>query len=603
MCGIAGQLAFPTPDVEAVRRMAGALVHRGPDGEGAFAEGPIALAHRRLAIIDLEGGSQPLFNEDGRIAVVFNGEIYNYRELVAELRPRHVFRTESDTEVLVHLYEELGEDMLRRLRGMFAFAIWDAHRQRLFCARDRYGKKPFYYVFKAGVFTFASELGALTTSRVPFGPIDRAALSDYLELLYIPAPRTIFSNARKLPAGHALSVDAAGVSVRRYWGPPSPGSVPDRRPALVSEIRALLEESVRLRLRSDVPVAALLSGGLDSSVIVGLMAQELGAGVHTYSVGFGRHDDELPFARMVAERHGTKHHEIMIRDDIVEHTTEGLAAYSEPFGDSSAVPTVAVCREVARNVKVVLTGDGGDEVFAGYGRYRTVARFPHFSAATPFARILDRLPSFPHRSKLRRAAAVLGSRRAARNRALVEVFSRFEREQLLGGDASTADMGPDASYDVDAALAFDFAYYLPDDLLPKMDIASMRWSLESRCPLLDQVLGEKVIPLAAAQKQDAREGKLLLKAAASDLVPAPILSRGKRGFGSPVEQWLSGPLRDMAGDLLLSGRAWVKEHVSGRVVDRVIGDSQRGRGNAHQAWALLALETWARRWAAGSGGV
>ncbi len=592
MCGIAGQLAFPSADASVVRRMTDAVRHRGPDGDGFHADGPIAFGHRRLSIIDIDGGAQPQFNEDRSIAIVFNGEIYNYRELAADLRPRHTFRTDSDTEVLLHLYEEEGDGMLAHLRGMFAFALWDSRKQRLLCARDRFGKKPFYYASHGTAFTFASELGALQTSGVPLGDIDRTALSSYLELLYIPAPQTIYTGVRKLPAGHKLTVDRRGLSVDRYWDLPSPGGKPDRRPESVASIRRLLEEAVRLRLRSDVPIAALLSGGLDSSVVVGLMAQELGPGVKTFSVGFGRPDDELAYARMVADRHKTEHHEILIDDNAAEQTTSGLAAYSEPFGDSSAIPTVAVCREVAKHAKVVLTGDGGDELFAGYGRYRTVARFPHLPGIGRIAPWIDALPRFRYRAKVRRGLSLLGSRGGARYRALVETFSSQERCRLMGQAPVTFDCGPGGTNDTDAALAFDLAFYLPDDLLMKMDIASMRWGLEARCPLLDHVLGELVIPLGSDEKQNQREGKLLLKAAAGDLVPPAILARTKRGFGSPVEAWLAGPLREMSG-ALLGKSAWVRDHLNGAVIDEVLALAHRGRGNAHQAWALLALESWA----------
>jgi asparagine synthase (glutamine-hydrolysing) len=591
MCGIAGNLRFPRADAELVRRMTAALSHRGPDGDGFLAEGPVALGHRRLSIIDVEGGAQPVFNEDRSVAVVLNGEIYNYRELAAELAPRHTFRTRSDTEVMVHLYEEDGEDFVHKLRGMFAFALWDSGAQKLVCARDRYGEKPFLYSAGRDGFTFASELQAFRKGGVPVGKVDRRALSDYLELLYVPAPRTMWTGVRKLPAGHLLVADERGVRVRRYWETPVPGSRARVEPGAPGELRRRLEEAVHLQLRSDVPLAALLSGGIDSSTIVALMARELGPGVKTFSVGFGREDDELPFAREVAERCRTDHHEILVTDDAVRQTVEALGAYSEPFGDSSAVPTVAVCREVAREVKVVLTGDGGDELFAGYAKYRSLAALPHVAGVGGLEALW--VDGVPRARALRRATHAVEAMGGRKQRALIEVFSWREREALLGAAAGTA-VCFDLPDPVDSALAFDLGVYLPDDLLVKVDIAAMRWGLESRAPFLDPPVGEHAVPLPVETKQNRNEGKLLLRAAVGDLLPESVLHRTKRGFGSPVEAWLVGPLRGLVEDLLASPDARVRSVMDPRGVDRVLAETRAGTGNAHQAWALLAYESWAR---------
>ena len=593
MCGIAGQLCFAGPDLEAVARMTRALAHRGPDAEGFASDGPVALGHRRLSIIDLAGGGQPMFSPDRSLAVVFNGEIYNYRELRAELKG-HRFRTASDTEVLLHLYGELGEGLVEKLRGMFAFALWDARQQRLVAVRDRFGEKPFLYAHAAGRFTFASELRALVAG-IGAAPIDREALASYLELLYVPAPRSIYQGISKLPAAHLLIADAQGVRVRRYWKPPVPGSEPAEAPDLPGRLRKSLREAVRSRLQSDVPIAALLSGGLDSSVVVALMAQELGPGVKTFSVGFGRADDELPFARAVAERWQTEHHEILVTEELAQQVAEGLGAYGEPFGDSSAVPTVAVCKEVAKQVKVVLTGDGGDELFAGYGVYRRLARIPHLPAAGAVAEAIARLPLGRHRRRLERLAQALKASDASRQRALIEVFPAQQRSELLGaGTRATPGPAGDFANAVDAALAFDLEVYLPDDLLQKMDLASMRWGLEARCPLLDHDLAALAVPPPARLKQNARDGKLLLREAAADLLPDVILGRPKRGFGSPVEQWLAGPLRPVTEDLLRDPNARIRGWLDGRAIDRVLDEVVAGRGNGHQGWALLALEVWAR---------
>ncbi|MBS2027847.1 MAG: asparagine synthase (glutamine-hydrolyzing) [Deltaproteobacteria bacterium] len=592
MCGISGHIAFPRANLEAVRTMTAALAHRGPDGDGFYDGGAVALGHRRLAIIDLATGEQPIFNEDKTVAVVLNGEIYNYKELREELRAHHKLETQSDTEVLVHLYEDLGDRMVEKLRGMFAFALWDAKQQRLLIARDRFGEKPLVYAERNGTLAFASELRALVAAGFVDGAIDRDALSDYLELLYIPAPRSIYAGAKKLPAGHLLIADAKGVRIQRYWQPPVPGTRKGQSDA-VPELRAALEEAVRLQLRSDVPVAAMLSGGLDSASVVALMARELSKPVRTFSVGFGMADDELPFARAVAERYKTEHQQILITDGVEELTRHAFAAYSEPFGDSSSVPTVAICREVAKHSKVVLTGDGGDELFAGYGKYRDVLKLPHVPFVERAAELVEKLPQFPRRSTVRRGAAAIGARGAARARAMIEVFSPGEREALLGL-SRTAELGPELPSDADSAIAFDLQTYLPDDLLFKVDTASMRASLESRSPMLDHHLAELAIPLPIGAKQDATRGKRGLVAAMRDLLPPEILDRPKRGFGSPVDAWLKGPLRGMVADLLSSPGARVRQWLSTEGLDATLERLNEGRGNAHQVWALLAMESWAR---------
>ena len=594
MCGIAGQLQFPSADLEVVRRMTGALAHRGPDGDGLFEEGPVALGHRRLSIIDLDGGGQPFLLPSCQLAVTFNGEIYNYRELTRELCANHTFRSRSDTEVLLHLYEEFGDAMVGKLQGMFSFALWDGRKQRLLCARDRFGEKPFYYATHRGGLTFASELRAFERAGLELGSLDRGALSDYLELLYIPAPRTIWRGIHKLPAGHLLVADREGVRVERYWDLPvsGSGSAPEDLPA---RFRSALEASVRAQLNSDVPVGALLSGGLDSSTVVALMSRLSAGKVKTFSVGFGRDDDELPYARLVSQRYGTEHHELQVQSSAVEQTLEAIEAYSEPFGDSSAVPTIAVCKEVSHHVKVVLTGDGGDELFAGYGRYRQVSQLPYVGAARLAAGVLERLPVTRRRSQARRALETIGHRRARRYRALIEVFPRHLRSALLGTDARTAPLGPDLDSDADSAIAFDLQTYLPDDLLTKVDIAAMRWGLESRCPMLDPTLAELTVPCPEAIKQDRTAGKLLLKNLARDLLPPELIDRPKRGFGSPVEAWLRGPLRSLVGDLLLSPDCGLRDQLDEVALRGITTDAFDGRGNAHQAWALLAFELWSRK--------
>jgi asparagine synthase (glutamine-hydrolysing) len=552
-----------------------------------------------------------MLSEDGSVAVVFNGEIYNYKELAAELEPRHRFRTSSDTEVLLRLYEDRGERMLESLRGMFAFAVWDRKAQRLFAARDRYGEKPFLYAHRGGRFFFASEMRALRAlgGAALEASIDRDALEAYLGLLYVPAPRSIFRDVRKLPAGHALSFDrACGLRVFRYDAVSVPGSAPRSprssvRSSTLASTRRTLEEAVRLQLRSDVPLGALLSGGIDSSVVVALMARELGRPVRTFSVGFGRDDDELPYARAIAERYRTEHTEIVLAEDLEARVDRALGAYSEPFADSSAVPSVAVFDAVAAHVKVVLTGDGGDEIFAGYDRYRAVLRLPRIPGAGHLANGLDRWMRTGHGgravARARRAALLGGFEPASRTRALIEVFAPGERARLLGGAASdiasVAELDPLALSPPDRAMAEDLHRYLPDDLMLKTDTAAMAAGVESRSPFLDPVLARAVVPLPWSEKQNRHEGKTLLKEIAADLLPSSILSRKKRGFGSPVEAWLAGPLRARFLDTLCARDAFVRSTFDPRAIDDVVRAVSEGRGNAHQGWALLALEAWARR--------
>jgi asparagine synthase (glutamine-hydrolysing) len=603
VCGIVGAVDWEGAERwrEGVVRARDAMMHRGPDGAGLHVEGPVALGHRRLSIIDLGGGHQPMTNEDGTVVVTFNGEIYNYKELAAALRERHTLRTSSDTEVLVHLYEDKGTAMLADLRGMFAFALWDARRQRLFAARDRYGEKPLYWApidphdERRGI-AFASELGALAATSVDLGGIDRAALDDYLRLLYVPAPRTIRANARKLPAGHGLVCDRSGTRVFRYHEPPLPGSAGDRTPeSAARELRPVLEQAVRLQLRSDVPIAALLSGGIDSSTVVALMARELGPGVKTFSVGFGSATDELPMARLVADRYRTDHHELKIDLDLSTQAERAIRAYGEPFGDSSAVPTVAVFSAVAPHARVVLTGDGGDELFGGYDRYREVQRWPRVPGVGLATQVVDRLErriSDRRLSRVRRGLELLGPNES-KVRAYVEIFGRGARRALLGetGARSYVPRSFDAA---NAAIETDLAVYLPDDLLVKTDVAAMAASVESRCPLLDPEIARTAIGWSIEAKLGRREGKLALRGAVPDLVPREILTRPKTGFGSPVERWLSGPLRDWMLDLLTSSGARLRDHVDGARAARVAHEVARGAGNAHQAWALLALEVWLR---------
>jgi asparagine synthase (glutamine-hydrolysing) len=530
--------------------------------------------------------------EEGDLVVVFNGEIYNYKELSDSLPGKFRFRTQSDTEVLLHLYRAEGSNMVRRLRGMFAFAIWDRRDQTLFCARDRFGKKPFYYTWQRGVFAFASEIGALLAGGLPGGQVDRESLDQYLQLLYVPSPRTIFEGITKLSPGHTLTVKEGHLDVRSYWSAPIPGSRERETPDL-ERLNALLDESVALRLRSDVPVGAFLSGGIDSSVIVARMSKASSKRLKTFSVGFGRPDDELPYAREIARKYSTDHHEILVTRALPDLVTEAVAAYSEPLGDSSVVPTVALCREVASHVKVVLSGDGGDEVFGGYDRYRMIARLPHIAMSRHIAPFVSRIPGRRAQS-VSRGLRVVGAEGAERNLRFLEVFPERSRK-ALGLRPGAPGRGSYPANATDAAIHFDLTTYLPDNLMLKVDIASMRWGLEVRCPLLDQELAEAVIPLKSCYKVNAATNKLLLRQLAREDLPPSILTRRKRGFGSPVEGWLGGPLAEILRDVVTSRRSWVMNELDPRPIRRIVSDVVAGRGNAHQAWALLSLELWSQK--------
>lgn len=595
MCGIAGQVSFPNASVAQVDQAIKALRHRGPDGVGVYSAGAVAMAHARLSIIDLAGGSQPMFNEDETVAVVFNGEIYNYREIRDQLAGRHHFRTDSDTEVLVHLYEEMGPQFVTRLTGMFSFALWDTKRQRLMCARDRFGEKPFYYSYTDRVFSFASELPAMLEAGLVSRDIDQTAVSNFLELLYIPSPRTILKSVRKLQPGWFMLLDEDGIVAEPFWRPPVPGEGRPEESVSDERLMAAVRHAVEQRMHADVEVGSLLSGGIDSSVVTALMAQSSSRKIKTFSVGFGDADDELPFAREVATAFDTDHHELVVHQPSAEEVMDVLSWYPEPFGDSSAVPTMAVCREVSKFVKVVLTGDGGDELFGGYERYERISSIPRL----PLGRVAP-LAKYAGVSglgrKVRRLAKTVAAPIGLRHRHLTEVFDAQERARLLGVTHPSAEQGVALAHEGDSSIAYDLRYYLPDDLLTKVDIAAMRYGLESRSPFLDHTLAELVIPLPFNNKIASHETKVRLRNLASKLVPPSITKRKKRGFGSPIDKWLSaGELRTAMLDTVGAASGPLSNLLDASATKAVVQQVSSGRGNAHQAWALLALDAWLSR--------
>src|SRR6266850_474366 len=616
MCGIAGayRLDGAPVDRDLLRRMTSVLAHRGPDGEGLHLDGPAGLGHRRLSIIDLAGGAQPIANEDGTVWVVCNGEIYNFRELRAELEARgHHFATGSDSETILHLYEDRGDECVQPLTGMFAFALWDSRRQRLLLARDRMGKKPLYYAHRPGrALTFGSELKAVLADPEVDREVELEALDRYLSLLYVPAPQTIFRHVRKLPAGRLPVADQRGVSTREYWDVRFAEG--HRRPTdeHAGELRQLLTESVRARMVSDVPLGAFLSGGLDSSTVVALMARLSDRPVVTASVGFRESDyDERPWARLVARQFGCDARESEVTAAIRDLLPKLVWHFDEPFADSSAVPTYYVSKLAREHVTVALSGDGGDEVFAGYHRHfwdRWEARARRLARPPSAVRAIARW--WPAAMRGKNALLHLGMTPgdACARKHSTELFRDAAKRSLYSEDmaAATAGFDPlavhrayyehcDARDPLDRSLYVDLKTYLADDILVKVDRMSMAHGLEVRAPLLDHRVVEFVAALPAALKLRGRTGKFILREAMRSDLPGAVLSRPKRGFEAPINRWLRHELRDLVEDLLLDPRAEQRGWFNPRTVKQLWADHHEGVRNAgHQLWLLLVLELWCR---------
>jgi len=620
MCGICGLVAGERdrgPDREAVARMSGRLVHRGPDDDGLFCEGPVALAARRLSIIDLAGGHQPIENEDGSAVVVQNGEIYNYRELKRELEGRgHRFATDCDTEVLVHGYEEWGEAFVERLRGMFAIALWDKRRQRLLLARDRFGIKPLYYRDAGRGLAFASELKAMLEHPGFSREIDPRAVAAYLAFNSIPAPLTIFREARKLPPGHLLTWDGGEVALRRYArpGPPPVGKVRDGSAEdLAADLREVLDDSVRAHLVADVPVGVLLSGGVDSGGLAALASRHVGEPLRTFSIGFEEEGfDELSRARLVAERYGTDHHELVLRPNAVELLPKLVSAFDEPFGDSSALPTYLVSELAVGEVKVALSGEGGDELFGGYYTYvadllaRRVGRLA--ALARPLAEALpsrtDRV-GFDYKAKRFARAAALPP--LERHHGWKEIFSVQARAELAGPGASTWDpldlyrerYAETAGAEPLARMQdVDLGIYLADDLLVKTDRLSMAHSLELRVPFLDPKVSEFAFSLPTNLKVRGFAKKRLLRQALAPLLPREIVHGRKQGFSIPIAAWLRGPLEPFAREVLAPSAVARQGLLDPAAVTPILDRHVTGQEDlSRQIWGLMALTLWFDRYA------
>lgn len=594
MCGICGIVGRPDPAILA--RMSSKLAHRGPDDSGEFLDDSAALGFRRLSVIDVEGGHQPM-RGCRPLHLVFNGEIYNFRELRERLSD-HPFRTRSDSEVILHLYEEKGEACVEDLEGMFSFAIWDEERRTLFAARDRFGKKPFVYWRSADQFVFSSELDSLLQHPGIPRTLDRNALGAYLTYLVVPAPMTMFEGIRKLPPGHCLSWDGT-LTIRRYWEA-RVEPAPFRRGETESRIRAALGEAVRKRMVADVPVGAFLSGGVDSSIVVALMA-EAGRKVKTFSIGFPEEEfSELEHARVVADRFGTDHRELVVRPDAIEALPELVKRYGEPFADSSAIPTFLLSRMTREHVTVALSGDGGDECFGGYLRYRAVEMLTRLRRMPrPFLKVASLF--FPHateRGERMRRLLHGGLRSPGELYLDLVTFFTPEMKSLLGVEEEWADrilepFGRFPGDPVTAAGYTDLVTYLPDDLLVKVDIASMANGLEVRSPFLDPAVVDLAFRIPGREKRS----KSVLKSAFADLLPPSILHRKKMGFGVPLARWLREDLRELMTDTLLGKAARERAVFRPEMVEILVREHLSGeRDHRDRLWILLMFELWAERY-------
>jgi asparagine synthase (glutamine-hydrolysing) len=601
VCGIAG-LYSPTgtPNPELVDAMRAAIAHRGPDEGSTDVFGRCVLGHQRLRVLDLETGSQPVTNEAGDVVCVFNGELYNFASLREELAG-HEVRGTGDTPVLPHLYEEDGPELVRRLRGMFAFALWDERRGRLVLARDRLGKKPLVWTrLPDGTLAFASELKALLRLPDVRREVDLRAIDEYLALQYVPADRTGLAGIHRLLPGHVLVAEGEGQRVWRYWEPrPEVFEGPLGDGDWLRRVRETVREAVSTRLEADVPLGALLSGGIDSSIVVALMAEASSRPVRTFTVGFDdERYDERAYARTVAERFGTVHEELAIRENVAETLPRVARAFDEPLGDEAALPTFLVCEQARRHVTVALTGDGGDESFAGYERYvahNLAARVPPVVArataralrSVPAARSVARSPLF-RTARLLDVAAVPAERRYTR---LMEVFSLERRRRLWADDVAGDVLLVPERGGVTGLQLLDVRTYLPGDLLPKADVSSMAHSLELRSPLLDHRVLELGLALPDSLKTRGRTGKVALRRAFESLLPTEVSTRGKSGFGVPLGRWFREDLRELARDTLRNERGWFRDGE----LQRLLGEHESGRADhGHRLWCLLMLELWVR---------
>lgn len=624
MCGIVGFVnnAARAADREVLGAMNAAIVHRGPDDDGFYLHENVGLAMRRLAIIDLASGKQPMHNEDRSKWIVFNGEIYNYRELREDLEQRgHRFYTHSDTEAIVHLYDEYGVDCLQHLRGMFAIAIWDETEKTLFLARDRVGKKPILYSHQAnGDLVFGSEFQAMLKHPSVTREVDYAAIDSYLSYLCVPAPQTAFTQIRKLEPGHWLRWHDGKVETQRYWLPDFSKKIKITESEAIDETTRILREATRMRMISEVPLGAFLSGGVDSSAVVALMAQESETPVKTFSIGFEEQDfSELKYARRVAEHVGAEYNEFIVRPDALEVLPLLVDHYGEPYADSSAIPTYYVAKETRRHVTVALNGDGGDESFAGYERYMAMELAEMYRSIPVFVRKaliegpVNLLPSSPlKKTRIRDVQRFFTSAnedRLPRYHRWMSTFKPAVRAEMYTDDFKARMNGSNTSdlLDkwfaranglgvLDATLLTDQMTYLPNDLLVKVDIATMANSLEARSPFLDHKMIEFAASLPENLKMSRLRTKSLLKKVAARLVPPDVVYRRKMGFGVPVGKWFRGEMKGFVRDVLLSETSLKRGIIKPDMIERYVAEHTNGeQDHAFQIWSLLMLELWFQR--------
>jgi asparagine synthase (glutamine-hydrolysing) len=620
MCGITGIVRNDGNAVDEVllARMCAAIRHRGPDDDGFYVNGPVGLAMRRLSIIDLKGGHQPIHNQDRTAWIVFNGEIYNYLELREKLEKLgHTFYTNSDTEAIVHAYDRYGSDCVKHLRGMFAFAIWNESAQELFLARDRVGKKPLLYAQVKAQFIFASEFSSLLLHPDLIRDIDPTALDYYLSFMCVPAPLTAYKAIKKLEPGHTLRWRKGETRIERYWQPDFSSKLKISEEEAGERTLEILRDAVRVRMMSEVPLGAFLSGGIDSSAVVALMSEQSSKPIKTFSIGFEEQDfSELQHARRIAEHVGADHNEFIVRPDALEVLPLLVKHYGEPYADSSAIPTYYVARETRKHVTVALNGDGGDESFAGYERYAAMQlaqkyhRLPALLRESVVKQFVDLIPtSETSRSRLRDAKRFLQAAslpKSERYLRWVSVFDGNAKRELYSENFSnsTANVHSGGLLDpwftrangtgiVDAALEADIMTYLPNDLLVKVDIATMAVSLEARSPFLDHHVIEFAASLPEKLKLRGLTTKYLLKRVLRKLLPAENLERRKMGFGVPIGHWFRGKLQPFLRETILSEKALNRGLFRPQEINRLVELHTRSeRDYSPQLWTLLMLELW-----------
>jgi asparagine synthase (glutamine-hydrolysing) len=619
VCGIVGvfdQERRPVSESLLIR-MNEQIVHRGPDDDGYWLGGHVGLAMRRLSIIDLAGGKQPLGNENGQIVTVYNGEIYNFPELRKGLIARgHVLQTQCDTEVIPHLYEEKGDAFVGDLNGMFAIALWDSTRQRLLLVRDRLGIKPLYYAEANGQILFGSELKSLVAAGID-RTVSKEALYHYLTYGYVPAPLTIYENVFKLLPGHLAVAVGRDLSIKRYWDVRPQEREAYREEEWLEQLDELLLDAVRMRLISDVPLGALLSGGVDSSLIVAMMARCSSSHVKTFTIGFDEASfDEARHARTVAERYGTDHHELVVRPHVADHFEKIVLQFDEPFADSSAIPTYFVSKMARENVTVALSGDGGDELFAGYDRYleyfrkRPLYHIPSFVRRGTFGLLGRMLPFGTHGKRFLLGLALdpftdyVAGRNSFSNRALISADFASEDNDL--GTMKIAGPYINAHYpsELDALCMHDLKLYLPDDILTKVDRMSMAVSLEVRVPLLDYRVVEFAFRVPPHLRLHGKTGKYLLKKLLERYLPREHVHRTKQGFGVPLVKWFRNELREPLEDLLNGQMIRRIGLFDPAAVQRIVDMHMTGRWNfSAKIWQILVAQIWGQHFLADSPGL